>query len=111
MDIYIYRGAGLLAVFLPPAIVVPTGIVLNAVLGKAYLEEHEWILSLVIGMAGVVTSLVGYLLNRRDRHTEQSLFKRLFWAPHMLCFVRIEYWGVLYVLLGIVRFLAYSNYL
>lgn len=111
MDIYLHKGAGLLAIFLPVAIVVPTGIILNAVLGKAFLEQHEWVLSLVMVLAGTVTSLVGYMLNKRDQERESSLLKRLFWDPHMLCFVRIEYWGLLFVLLGIVRFLAYYNYI
>ena len=80
MTIYISRGAGLLGILLPPALVVPTGIILDAALGKAFLERHEWIGSLLIVIAGLVTSLIGYMLNRRDKDPEESMLKRLFWA-------------------------------
>ena len=106
--VIIWSGWGIVAGFVGVASLILTQVVINAATNdEQFYAVHGWPKLLSLWVAAVVVWLVGRALNRRA--------ERRLWDPamgrwvlvrsgggHSLFFVPVQYWWIIYVILGAV---------
>lgn len=98
-----HRGAGLV-VILMMLLILPFTILTNKMFGEGYTAGHLWPASLGLCLIGILTWRLGSWLNMRDAPPPEARskgFRAVYDAPHMFMFMRMEYWGVFYIVFGI----------
>jgi len=103
--IFIWRGAGGLAILIP----IAACLIMNFGTAKAfnettYFQENLWPKVAALWLTAIVSWFVGRYLNTRpartliDRNTGQEVSERL---VHDFIFIRLEYWGLIFAAIGL----------
>ena len=107
--ILVWRGLGILVVVAAFASLVVTESVTEFMLGDdTYYQAHGWPRLVALFVAGAASWRLGTYLNKRpgrvllDKGTGHEVLLK---PDHSLFFIRMEYWGPILVLLGIVSVL------
>jgi hypothetical protein len=104
--IVIWRGAGPLVLLFG----IISAVVLNVVTSSAfhqdnYFASHSWSQAVALWTAGVASWFAGKYLNGQpgkeiiDSQTGQRIIQR---PNHHLMFIKVEYWGPIYFVIGAV---------
>ena len=111
MIFYTGHGVFALAIFIAPFIVIAS--ILNYVFGFDVLATNSsWPLHSLVLLGAVVTFAVGWSLNRtmvEDTVYEESGPVKVLRPRHTLYWIRMEYWGLIFLVIYI-AFSAYRSY-
>ena len=113
--IVIWRGAGGLVILFG----IFAAVVANVLAGSfsdedAYFANHAWLQAATLGFAGLLSWFTGRFLNRRpgrsriDEQTGQTWIEE---PNHHLMFIKMEYWGPIYLAFALlVLILAWAKH-
>jgi len=103
----IWQGLGILVPAIFVATTVPVFIIAIALFGDES-ANHPWTMGLALLLSAVCCWFVGKRLHNPDRGKvvlDPSSGREIVLLPsHSLFFVKMEYWGVLFAILGVVMF-------
>ena len=103
--IVIWRGAGALVIIFGIIAALLGNIVGSVVFNQNdYFSMHSWIQSSTLAFAGLLSWFTGRFLNSRpgrpvtNRQTGETILEK---PNHHLMFIKMEYWGPIYLVIGI----------
>ncbi len=106
----IWRGWGILVVLIGFGLLVATQALVDAVAGRgAYTRESALWAPIAIVAAGAIVLVIGRALNGRpprelvDKQTGEQVVLR---PDNSLFFIKMEYWGVLMLVGGVLAFVV-----
>ena len=104
--IFIWSGAGAVALILPLIVCLVTNIVTSRVFDEPnYFQGHLWPKLAALGITGLSCGVLGLFVNRKparkeiDEKTGQEIEVKPY---HHFMFIKLEYWGVIFVGIGVV---------
>lgn len=108
--IIIWKGAGALVIIFGIIAAVLANVAGSVVFNQDnYFSTHSWIQASTLAFAGVLSWFTGRFLNCRpgrpviDKQTGQTILEK---PNHHLMFVKMEYWGLIYLVIGILVLVA-----
>jgi hypothetical protein len=107
--IIIWNGAGALVLIIGILAALLMNIITSAVFYQNdYFADHRWSQAMALWIAGAASWAIGRYLNRRpgqlviDRATGQKVLQE---PNHHLMFIKMEYWGVIFFVIGVIVFI------
>ena len=104
--IFIWRGIGGVALILPIIVCLVINIVTSRVFDEPnYFQAHLWPKLAAIGITGLCCGVLGLYVNSRpprievDENTGQEIEVKPY---HHFMFIKLEYWAVIFVAIGLV---------
>ena len=108
--IVIWRGAGPLVLLFG----IISAVVVNVISSSAfdqdnYFASHSWAQAVALASAGLLSWLAGRYLNGKpgreviDEQTGQRIIQK---PNHHLMFIKMEYWGPIYLAIGVAVLIA-----
>jgi hypothetical protein len=105
----IWSGAGAVALILPIVVCLVTNIVTSKIFDESnYFQRHLWPKLAALGITGVCCFFLGRYLHSQparivlDKNTGQEIVEKPY---HHFMFIKLEYWGLIFVAIGLVLLL------
>lgn len=104
--IFIWQGIGAVALIIPIIVCLVINIVTSRVLEEPnYFQGHLWPKLAALGITGLCCGVLGLYVNRKpprieiDKETGREIEVK---PDHSFMFIKLEYWGVIFVGIGVV---------
>ena len=100
----IFQGYGIVVFVILPICYIPIAYLVYRDLGEAYYHSHSWPMALGFIFSGIICLFIGKQLHKESQKivtNEVTREKVKFDIRHTVCFLKVEYWGILYVFIGI----------
>jgi hypothetical protein len=101
----IWRGYGLLVVFITLGCVVAAEVIATNQFGPNYTRQHHWPLAAGVAAAGVASWLIGARLNGGGTGDESGGYRNV----HHLYFIPMQWWGPLLITISFAILLVGSG--
>lgn len=104
----IWCGYGFFIPLLVFAILISLPLIIDPILGNHFSAENHWVTFLGLTFAGIILWFMGNALNApKDEYYSHKTGETLVLRDnHSLYFIKMEYWGVILPLIGLVYALS-----
>lgn len=108
--IIIWRGIGAVVLIIPIIVCLTINIVTSKIYDESnYFQAHLWPKVAAVWLTGVGCFLLGRYVNGQPPRVviDQATGKEIVEKPyHHLMFVKVEYWGVIFLVIGLLLLLT-----
>jgi hypothetical protein len=113
LEMIIWKGAGFIVAVVAFLMLLLTELSVEALFkDDSYYQTHGWPKLLAFVIAGCIVLVIGKYLNKKDdkvlieKETGKEIVLK---SEHSLFFIRVEYWGYILVVLGVIFFFVKSD--
>lgn len=104
----IWKGLGILAIFIVGFSMIGVQLVVDNIFGTDYWKNNAWPLCLSLIISGVICWFLGKYLNNGpvktviDKETGEEIELR---KTHSFFFIPLQYWGIIWSVVAIIAFI------
>lgn len=104
----IWSRGGILAPITAAFSLILTEYLVNISFNQNYYQDHGWPKFIALSIAGLLCLLLGHILNDEgktyiNKETGKEVILR---KKHSFFFIDIEYWGIIFPIIGIICWIA-----
>lgn len=103
----IWSRGGILAPIMAAFSLILTEYLVNISFNQNYYQDHGWPKFIALSIAGLLCLLLGHILNDEgktyiNKETGKEVILR---KKHSFFFISIEYWGIIFPIIGIISWI------